>query len=330
MRDTSSDWQKILANGFACAQALLTYLELPSELSCSSAEKQFKTRVPRGFAARMQKGNRYDPLLLQVLATAEENEIVPTYVSDPLEETTANPIPGLLHKYQGRVLLTLTGVCAIHCRFCFRRHFPYDTNNPGQSGWQRACDYIAQDPGIHEVILSGGDPLLASDQSFQDLMLRLSAIPHVKTIRIHSRIPIVLPERIQSELLTLLDTQRFHIVCVLHCNHPNELNEDVYHACHLMKQAGWTLLNQSVLLHGINDQAEILIALNQRLFDFGVLPYYLHVLDKVAGTHHFDMPLQEAQALFKAMQTQLPGYLVPRLVREDPNVAYKPILSVAE
>lgn len=327
MRETKEHWQKILADGFASAETLLAYLNLPSELGCQQAEQLFKTRVPRQFAARMQPGNRFDPLLLQVLAHAEEQHNMPGYFFDPLQETTANPIPGLIHKYKSRVLLTLTGVCAINCRFCFRRHFPYETNNPGQIGWQKACEYIAENSQIDEVILSGGDPLLASNRTLKQLMGYLKPITHVRTIRIHTRIPIVLTERIHSELLDIFDTQRFHIVVVLHSNHPQELDDTVAKACSTMKQSGWLLLNQSVLLKGINDQANILATLSRRLFECGVLPYYLHLPDKVSGTHHFDLPIQRALSIFHGLQSQLPGYLVPRLVREDPKEPYKTLLT---
>jgi EF-P beta-lysylation protein EpmB len=327
MREPAPYWQKILAEGLSSVDELLDYLQLPAELGSISAERVFKTRVPRGFAARMQPGNPTDPLLLQVLAQQQELEASTDYVTDPLQEMTVNPVPGLIHKYYDRVLLTLTGICAINCRFCFRRHFPYADNNPGQTGWQKACDYIAAHPSIQEVILSGGDPLLASDQTLAALLKQLSAIPHVQTVRLHTRIPIVLPERIQPELLALLNTQRFKIVVVVHCNHPQELDSSVENACMRMKQAGWTLLNQSVLLKGVNDDPAVLTCLSRRLFEYGVLPYYLHVLDKVIGTQHFDLPLARAQDIFKALQQQLPGYLLPRLVREEPEVLHKTILS---
>ena len=327
MRESAPYWQKILAEGLSSVHELLEYLQLPSESGSADAEKIFKTRVPRSFAARMQPGNPVDPLLLQVLAHEQELKASPDYVTDPLKEIAANPVPGLIHKYYDRVLLTLTGICAINCRFCFRRHFPYADNNPGQAGWQKACAYIAAHPSIQEVILIGGDPLLASDQTLASLMNQLSNLPHVQTIRLHTRIPIVLPERIQPEFLALLDTQRFKIVVVIHCNHPQELDSSVQDACMQMKQAGWTLLNQSVLLKGVNDDPEILASLSRRLFDYGVLPYYLHVLDKVAGTQHFDLPLDRTLEIFKALQQQLPGYLLPRLVREEPEVLHKTILS---
>ena len=327
MREPLQHWQKILANGFSSAQELLNHIELPSTLGSELAEKIFKTKIPRRFADKIIKGDRHDPLLLQVLASTEELTTHPEYVPDPLQEIHANPIPGLIHKYAGRVLLTVTGACAINCRFCFRRHFPYADNNPGTIGWQAAFHYIAADPSITEVILSGGDPLLASDATLSRLMQQLSLIPHLQTIRIHTRIPIVLPERITPELLSIMNVERFHIVLVLHCNHPQELDADIGHACSRMKQSGWTLLNQSVLLAGVNDNPDILATLSHRLFTIGVLPYYLHLLDKVDGASHFDLPLTRSLAIFAALQHQLPGYLVPRLARETPNAASKTLIS---
>ncbi|MCR9191752.1 MAG: EF-P beta-lysylation protein EpmB [Gammaproteobacteria bacterium] len=327
MRDSPIHWQKILADGFTSTQALLEYLHIPLECGSPLAEAQFKTQVPKRFAAKMEQGNPKDPLLLQVLATAKELNSPPEFSLDPLKEVTANPIPGLIHKYAGRVLLTLTGVCAINCRFCFRRHFPYAENNPGQNGWQQAIEYIATNDSIHEVILSGGDPLLASDTTLERLITQLTPITHVKTIRLHSRIPVVLPERIQSHLLDIIDTQRFHVVTVLHCNHPRELDDAVRDACVKMKTTGWTLLNQSVLLRHVNHQPETLVALSHKLFQFGVLPYYLHLLDPVQGAHHFDIPLAQALSIYTALQRDVPGYLLPRLVRETAGIPYKTIVS---
>lgn len=326
MRDSISSWQKILSQGFSSAAELLQFLELPIEHGSPLAERQFKTRVPRGFAARMEKANRFDPLLMQVLAVEEENQVLTGYSHDPLEEKQANPVKGLIHKYHGRVLLTLTGSCAVNCRYCFRRHFPYQENNPGRQGWQAALDYIAKDPSIHEVILSGGDPLLASDASVQLLIEQLEKLEQINTLRIHSRVPIVLPERITPALLNALQTSRLSKVIVLHSNHPNELNEDVRQACQSLKQAGCQLLNQSVLLAGVNDCPETLAALSHKLFSYHILPYYLHLLDKVQGAGHFDLPLQQAQSIYHQLQAKLPGYLLPRLSKEEPGKASKSLI----
>lgn len=323
MRDSMLRWQDILLQGFSSAAQLLDFLHISSDKSCTLAEQEFKTRVPRGFAARMERGNRNDPLLLQVLATKDELELAPGFVRDPLEEVDANPISGLIHKYHGRVLLTITGACAVNCRYCFRRYFPYQDNNPGRAGWQMALDYIANDPTIHEVILSGGDPLLASDSMLAHLFEQFTAIPHVKTIRIHTRIPVVLPERVQDALLRILTHNRLQTVVVLHSNHANELTDDVAEACFALRKVGCHLLNQSVLLKGVNDNSDVLVALSERLFACGVLPYYLHLLDKVQGAQHFDVTLDDALVLFDALQRRLPGYLVPRLAREEPGKCHK-------
>lgn len=327
MRDSTLHWQKILANGFSSAKELLKYLNLSPELGSHLAENSFKTRVPLRFAAKMQAGNPSDPLLLQVLASAQELELNSAYHTDPLQEVTVNPVPGLLHKYANRVLLTLTGVCAINCRFCFRRHFPYTDNNPGQAGWQEAIAYIQKDPNITEVILSGGDPLLASDQILEPLLMALAAIEHVQIVRFHTRVPIVLPERIHPGFLNLLKHSRLRFVMVIHCNHPQELDTDVHAACQDLQKIGCVLLNQSVLLKGVNDHSDVLIALSYALFEFGVLPYYLHLLDPVQGTQHFDLLAEQAQMIYQKMQSHLPGYLVPKLVRERAGIPYKTIVG---
>lgn len=327
MRESIPGWQQILAQGFAQASQLLTFLELPVAEGSPLAEKKFKTRVPRGFAARMKSGGRHDPLLLQVLATEEELEVTPGFVFDPLDEAASNSIPGLIHKYQGRVLLTVTGACAINCRYCFRRHFPYQDNNPGRAGWQPVLDYIARDENIHEVILSGGDPLLANDAILAPLLEQLAEIPHLTTLRIHTRIPVVLPERVDDGLIHLLKTHRLQKVVVLHSNHAQELDQQVADVCTKLRDAGCHLLNQSVLLAGVNDNAETLASLSHRLFACGVLPYYLHLLDKVQGAAHFDVSQENAVAIFQQLQALLPGYLVPRLAREEAGKKHKTLIA---
>jgi len=326
MRESIPSWQKILAQGFTASSELLAFLNLPPSLSNPSAEKKFRTRVPRGFAARMQPGNRFDPLLLQVLAVDDELQTMDGFVMDPLAEATANPMNGLIRKYHGRVLLTVTGACAVNCRYCFRRHFPYHENNPGREGWQPVIDHINHDSSIHEVILSGGDPLLATDPLLGALFAQLATIPHLRTLRIHTRFPVVLPERITDDFIHLLSTTPLKTVMVLHSNHAQELDDQVLQACLALRQAGCLLLNQSVLLAGINDNAKTLVELSERLFTCGVLPYYLHVLDKVSGAAHFDVSIKKASEIFQAMQTLLPGYLVPRLAREEPGKQHKTLI----
>lgn len=327
MRENHQSWQQILARGFRSSAELLSYLGLAVDTAHPMAELSFKTRVPIGFADRMKRGDLSDPLLRQVLATEEETLLREGYVEDPLVEQARNPIPGLIHKYHGRVLLTVTGSCAINCRYCFRRHFPYEANNPGRSGWQPVIDYISAQKEIEEVIFSGGDPLLASDQTLQGLIERLEAVPHLKTLRIHTRIPVVLPERVDESLLDILSKTRFQVVIVLHVNHPQELDDQILQVCSNLKKANCHLLNQSVLLAGVNDQSDILIKLSKKLFQFQVLPYYLHLLDKVSGTGHFDLPLDRAKTIYHQMQNQLPGYLLPRMSCEIPGKRSKILIT---
>ena len=327
MRDTSLSWQKKLAQGFSSVAELLTYLELPPSTGNLLAEKQFPSRIPMSFAQRMQKGNPRDPLLLQILAA--ENELEPNdgYGVDPVGERSKNPVKGLIHKYYGRVLLTLTGICAVNCRYCFRRHFPYQDNNPGRNGFKLIAEYIANDPSITEVILSGGDPLLSSDLILMDLIQQLEDIPHVHTLRIHTRIPVVFPERIDSGLMAVLAATRLKKVIVLHCNHAQELNDAaVGQALRNLRKVDCHLLNQSVLLAGINDDAHILADLSQILLVHDVMPYYLHTLDKVKGAAHFDLPFAKAQAIYQQLQTLVPGYLLPRLACEEPGKQSKTLL----
>ncbi|WP_370637294.1 EF-P beta-lysylation protein EpmB [Legionella sp. 16cNR16C] len=326
MRDAFVSWQKILAQGFASSSELLQFLGLSAVQGSTAAEKLFKTRVPRGFAERMKKHDPEDPLLLQVLASEEELLEVDGYQNDPLQENSSNPLTGLLHKYTGRVLLTLTGTCAVNCRYCFRRHFPYQKNNPGREGWQQVIDYIKGNSSVSEVILSGGDPLLASNTVLSSVLKQLDQIKHVTTVRFHTRIPIVLPERIDEEFLSILSSLRLQKVIVVHCNHAQELDEAVESACRLLQTSGCHLLNQSVLLNKVNADAKTLAELSQRLFSCGILPYYLHILDKVAGAAHFDLPQEKALQIFQDLQTLLPGYLVPRLAREDAGKASKTLL----
>jgi EF-P beta-lysylation protein EpmB len=300
----------------------LLQLDLPQFLS-QTATAEFALRVPRSFVARMVPGDLNDPLLKQVLPIAAEMQLAPGYSHDPLQEKKVNPVPGLLHKYQGRVLWLLSGGCAIHCRYCFRRHFAYQENTPGRAGWEAALNYIVQNPDISEVIYSGGDPLLLKDELLAELTQKIAAIPHVTTLRIHTRLPIVIPERVTEGLVDCLRKTRLQAVVVLHCNHANELDSNVAQALQPLRQAGITLLNQSVLLRGVNDDAEVLIALSRRLFAVGVLPYYLHMLDAVQGAAHFAVSLDKARELKEVLRGALPGYLVPRLVQEKAGMASK-------
>jgi EF-P beta-lysylation protein EpmB len=318
-------WQKALIEAITNPKELLEVLELPHDLlpQAINASKLFPLKVPRSYLARMQKNNRYDPLLLQVLPVDLEEKEVSGYTKDPLDEKKYNPIPGLLHKYKSRVLLTMTGVCGVHCRFCFRRHFPYSDNNPGKSGWNDVLAYIANDKSIHEVILSGGDPLAMSDHLLSEFTEKLAEIPHLKRLRIHTRMPIVIPERVSDELIDWMSQLRLKTTIVIHCNHANEINADVKLGLKKLAQHGVILLNQTVLLKGVNDTVESLTELSESLFGAGVLPYYLHVLDKVQGAAHFDISHDIAKKLHTELTTQLSGYLVPRLVTEQAGAAAK-------
>lgn len=314
-------WQHALAEAIRDPAELLDLLELPRELLARTAAgaRQFPLRVPRGYAARMTPGDPHDPLLRQVLPLDEDLAAAPGYSSDPLEEGAAMAAPGLLHKYHGRVLLVATGACGVHCRYCFRRHFPYAEANPRAGGWSAALAYIRDDPSIREVILSGGDPLSLADAALARLVERLAAIEHVQCLRIHTRQPIVLPERVDAELLEWLAATPLRTVMVLHCNHPREIDAAVADALQRLQTSGTTLLNQAVLLRGVNDDAGVLAELSERLFAAGVLPYYLHLLDRVRGAAHFEVDEPRARALLAALEARLPGYLVPRLARELPG-----------
>lgn len=321
---TDSDdvsWQHALANVIRDPEELFDVLELdrsklPDALRACS---DFPLQVPRAFVDRMVKGDWSDPLLQQILPLGQELDVHPGFSNDPLLEASDNPIPGLIHKYQGRVLLIVSGGCAINCRYCFRRHFAYQQNNPSRREWQHALDYISQDTSIKEVILSGGDPLAANDNMLRDLTTRIAKIPHVEILRVHSRMPVVIPQRITSPGMSWFTSTRLTPVMVIHSNHPNEIDHNVIEALQALKRAGVTLLNQTVLLAGINDNADVLLALSKRLFAAGVLPYYLHMLDKVSGAAHFEVTERRAQELIISLRNQLPGYLIPKLVREQPG-----------
>jgi len=314
-------WQEILAATPMDSKQLcnLLALEMDSLPADHPLMKQFPLRVPAPFLKRMEKGNSADPLLLQVFPGSQEALAVPGFSSDPVGESDANPRPGILHKYKGRALLLVTSSCAIHCRYCFRRHFPYQDNIPGKQHWRESLEYLKHDSTISEVILSGGDPLTLPDKYLAWFMTELADISHIRRIRIHTRLPIMIPQRITPELCKLLANPRFQTILVIHSNHAQEFDDEVDAACLALKRAGIILLNQSVLLKHINDSVEALAALSERLFNAGVLPYYLHLLDRVSGAAHFDVNHETGKALISALQAQLPGYLVPKLVRENPG-----------
>jgi len=320
----SESWQQQLNHAFSQVDALCHYLNIDMDsLPELQANASFPVKVPRCFADCMEPGNPDDPLLKQVLPLQEENIAVAGFVSDPVGDLAAMAEAGLIHKYQGRALLITTAACAIHCRYCFRRNFPYSDNQITPQKRHRALDYIAHHSELEEIILSGGDPLLLSDNKLEQLLENLQKIPHIKRIRLHSRLPVVLPARITPHLVQLLASGPQKTILVLHANHPNELSAQVAVACQQLKPRNITLLNQSVLLKGVNDCADTLYALSERLFECDILPYYLHQLDPAQGTAHFAISDSKALSLYHQIQSRLPGYLVPKLVREIAGAAYK-------
>ena len=280
---------------------------------------QFPLRVPRGFVARMRRGDPSDPLLRQVLPLDDEMRPMPGFGLDAVGDGAAKTAPGVIQKYRGRALLVATGSCAIHCRYCFRRHFPYAEETAARDGWREAVDLIRQDASIEEVLLSGGDPLSLSNGKLAELTGALADIPHLRRLRIHSRLPIVVPERVDDGLMGWLSTLPWPVTLVVHANHANEFDGTVDAALGRLRAAGVHLLNQAVLLRGVNDSVDALAALSERGFRAGVLPYYLHQLDRVAGVAHFEVDDARARALHAGLAVRLSGYLVPRLVREIPG-----------
>lgn len=312
-------WQTQLSQGVKTPSQLLKLLELPTDLLADAqyGHDEFPVRVPMSFVKRIKKGDVNDPLLRQVLPLFNETQATPEgFVLDPLGEADANKTPGIVHKYEGRVLLIASGSCAINCRYCFRRHFPYADNQLSTQEWLGALDYIRQRPDINEVILSGGDPLNNNDQRLFTLINAIEAIPHISRLRIHTRLPIVLPDRITDKLINRLKASRLNVVTVVHANHANEINHEVGIALSKLHGGNLHVLNQSVLLKGINDTAHSLKTLSECLFTYRVMPYYLHLLDAVKGAHHFDVPQAQAQAIMQELQATLPGFLVPKLVKE--------------
>jgi EF-P beta-lysylation protein EpmB len=311
-------WQQLWRDAVRDPRELLRILGLDAiavRIS-DTAAADFPLRVPRGFIARMRAGDPHDPLLRQVLPLDDEDTVVPGFGLDAVGDAAAKAGTGLIRKYRGRALLVATGSCAVHCRYCFRRHFPYAEDTAARDGWRSAIEAIRADPGIDEVILSGGDPLSLSTPKLAQLTAALREVPHLARLRIHTRLPIVLPERVDRELLAWMRALPWPVAVVVHANHANEFDASVDQALHDLREAGATLLNQAVLLRGVNDSVDALAALSVRGFDTGVLPYYLHQLDRVAGAAHFEVDDATARALHGALAARLSGYLVPKLVRE--------------
>ena len=324
----SVSWKRSLREAIGTLQELLGTLELdPDDIDgFNPTRTEFPLRVPRAFAARMRRGDPRDPLLLQVLPQRSERLDVPGFSSDPLRETGLAR-QGVLKKYSGRALLVTTPACPVHCRYCFRRHFPYADQTAARDGWAPALGELRHADDVTEVILSGGDPLSLENRRLDELIRSIEGLRHVDTVRIHTRFPIVLPERIEPGLLKLLADTRLHTVMVVHCNHANEIDAAVRAALGAVARTGTKLLNQSVLLRGINDDADSLEALSRALFGCGVLPYYLHLLDPVSGAAHFDVPASRGMELIAQLRGRVPGYLVPRLVREEPGEPSKTAVS---
>ncbi|KGK64360.2 lysine 2,3-aminomutase [Xanthomonas citri pv. fuscans] len=316
-----SRWQQQWRDAVRDPRVLLQLLGLDAQAAAISddAAAQFPLRVPRAFVARMRHGDLHDPLLRQVLPLDAEMQPAPGFGLDPVGDAAARTAAGVIQKYRGRALLIATGSCAVHCRYCFRRHFPYAEETASRDGWRDAVAAIAADPSIEEVLLSGGDPLSLATPKLAELTDALAAVPHLKRLRIHSRLPIVLPERVDAPLLAWLRSLPWPVAFVLHANHANEFDSAVDAAAQGLREAGAQLLNQAVLLRGVNDSVDALAALSERSFAAGVLPYYLHQLDRVAGVAHFEVDDARARALHAELAARLSGYLVPRLVREIPG-----------
>lgn len=320
-----SNWQNELQNAICDIYQLCQLLDIETP---TNYQPNFPLKVPLAFVQKMQKGNPNDPLLLQVLPSMQETLPTIGYTNDPLHEHSHNPIKGLLHKYQSRVLITLTGVCAINCRYCFRQHFDYGANLPTNTEIEKIYQYIQHDNKIKEVIFSGGDPLNLSNRRLKIWFEMLSRLPQIQTIRLHTRLPVVLASRIDDELLDLFKSYQKNIVMVLHINHPQEIDKNLKKQCQLLKDAGVTLLNQSVLLKNINDDVQTLIQLSYDLFNNDIIPYYLHILDKVNGAAHFDIPIKKAINIYWELLENLSGYLVPKLVQELPDKPYKTPINI--
>lgn len=318
----NEQWKQELSDVISSPAKLLSMLHLDSHLSEQIIESpRFKLRVPRHYVNKMKAGDRHDPLLKQVLPIIDENQT--SGLIDPVGDLQAMPTPGLHHKYHGRALMITTGACAIHCRYCFRRHYPYEKANTKQQHLDSTLAYLNKHKEIKEVILSGGDPLVLDDSKIANIISALETIEHVQWLRIHTRLPVVLPSRMTESLLTLFSRSRFRITMVIHTNHANELTNDEFEVFDKIRRHDITLLNQSVLLNGINDDANTLITLSEKLHYFGVIPYYLHTLDPVQGAMHFDAGLSKAIGIINHMREHLPGYLVPKLVKEEQGKASK-------
>jgi len=322
-------WQQALREAIRDPRELCRLLDLSADYEAAAvrAAEDFPLFVPRGYAGRIRGGDPHDPLLRQVLPLDAERADLAGFAADPVGDAPAALVPGLLQKYQGRALMVTTGACAVHCRYCFRRHYPYSDGPRSLDDWEPALRRIAADPSLDEVLLSGGDPLTLVDDWLAKLVRRLAAVSHLRRLRVHTRLPIVVPERVCGELIEWLRGTRLATIVVVHANHPAELDEAVAGALARLVDAGVVVLNQSVLLRGVNDQADVLVELCRRLVDLRVMPYYLHQLDRVQGAAHFEVPVEVGLALAAEMRARLPGYAVPRYVREVAGETHKVVLA---
>jgi EF-P beta-lysylation protein EpmB len=320
-------WHGLLSQAVRDVGELRRLLRLPDDTGLPRAADDFPLFVPRGYVARMRPGDPNDPLLLQVLPHRDELADVSGFVADPVGDNQATVVPGLLQKYRGRALLITTGACAVHCRYCFRRHFPYSSAPHSLAEWEPALARIGDDGSLDEVILSGGDPLMLVDDVLSRLAQRVAEIPHIRRLRVHTRLPLVLPERICRELLDWLCGTRLLTIMVVHANHPAEINSDVAKVLTRLLDAGVTVLNQSVLLRGVNDDADVLAELSRQLVELRVMPYYLHQLDRVRGAAHFEVSIETGLKLMAELRRRLPGYAVPLYVRETTGGESKEILA---
>jgi EF-P beta-lysylation protein EpmB len=313
-----ADWQTELAQAISDPVELCHLLRLPAEFAeaASRVSGEFPHWVSRPFLSRMKPGDPRDPLLLQVFPQAAERAEVPGFGADPLGESSSMPEKGLLWKYHGRILVVANDSCAAHCRFCFRRHFPFFSGGSSEVDWDKILARLKTEPSIHEVILSGGDPLTLPDDEISPIIKHLAGIPHISRIRIHTRLPIMIPQRVTDELVRLLRDSRLAAIVVAHINHPAEIDDSVADSLGRLVDAGIPVLSQGVLLRGVNDRLEILATLYERLADLRVMPYYLHHLDPVAGAAHFEVPIAEGIELIRQLRSLLPGYAVPRYVKE--------------
>lgn len=323
--ERGAGWSRSLARAIRNPDELITRLALPEAYRepARRAATLFPVMVPESYLARMRSRDPQDPLLRQVLPLGEEEAVVPGFQIDAVGDLNARATPGMLHKYHGRALLVATGACAIHCRYCFRRHYPYGEEPRRLDEWEPAFAALAADPTIDEVILSGGDPLMLTDARLAQLVGRLAQIPHLRRLRLHSRLPIVLPDRVTDRLVALLRGTSLQPIVVVHANHPAELTADCPPALETLVRAGIPTLNQAVLLRGVNDDVDVLEELFRRLINLGVMPYYLHQLDRVSGTAHFESSRDEGHRLIASLRGRLPGYAIPQYVEEIPGAASK-------